>query len=262
MGSKKGTKNPLNAKHYLSAHPLYKVWATVKNRCHNPNEPSYRHYGALGVKMCPEWLNDPKAFIEWALVNGWKKGLQIDKDIIPARKGLKPVLYSSETCMFVTRKVNCNHRTTSRVLEYNGVKKTLAQWSEELGINESTIHGRINTFGYSVEKALSEPVSFNKPLAEPKHQTLVTRDGLTKNISEWCKFYGISVHTFQSRVRSGRSFEDALTGENERKRLTLDAKVEVLRLHENGESQTAIARVLNLKRTSVGRIIHSKNNDV
>jgi hypothetical protein len=211
MGKRKGIPNPQNAKHYLSTHPLYWLWASVKNRCYNSNERSYKDYGAVGVKMCDEWLNDPKAFIEWALANGWKKGLQIDKDIIAAKIGLKPILYSPERCLFVTRKQNCNQRKSSRIIEYNGVRKTLMQWSEELGINHTTLAMRLKDYGYSVERAFSEPVSFNKPGAKPKHERLIIRDGIAKNLSEWCQIYGISIPTFRSRVRSGFSFEDALT---------------------------------------------------
>ena len=145
--SKKGIPNPLNAKHYLSTHPAYRIWAGIKKRCYNSNDPTYADYGALGVIMCPEWKDNPEAFILWALKNGWEKGLQIDKDIIAAKIGIPPLLYSPETCLVVTRKENCNQRRNSRMIEYGGEKKTLTQWSEILGIKHTTLTMRLKEYG-------------------------------------------------------------------------------------------------------------------
>lgn len=142
--------------HGLSGTPIYDLWATVKNRCYNVNEPSYPEYGGRGVIMCDEWKNDPAAFVEWAKKNGWKKGLQIDKDIIAMKLRLEPLLYSPDRCQFVTAKTNGTATRKSRYIEYNGVTKTLAQWSDELGIGRSTILLRLDVYGYSIEKALTK----------------------------------------------------------------------------------------------------------
>lgn len=50
---------------------LYSVWASMKNRCYNPHEKSYRYYGGRGISICAEWLNDFAAFYEWAMSNGY-----------------------------------------------------------------------------------------------------------------------------------------------------------------------------------------------
>ncbi len=41
---------------------LYLVWAGMKNRCHNPNQPHYPRYGGLGIKVCDEWRGSFAAF--------------------------------------------------------------------------------------------------------------------------------------------------------------------------------------------------------
>jgi len=88
-------KNP------LIRHPLYSTYHSMKRRCFNSSCASYKYYGAKGVRICDEWLNDFKAFYDWAIANGWKKGLQIDKDI----KG-NGLLYSPESCCIVPPKDN------------------------------------------------------------------------------------------------------------------------------------------------------------
>jgi hypothetical protein len=45
--------------------PLYRLWLRIKRRCYDPNAHNYRWYGALGVKMADEWLNDAGAFIAY-----------------------------------------------------------------------------------------------------------------------------------------------------------------------------------------------------
>jgi hypothetical protein len=140
--------------HGQSEHPLYAVWENMLSRCYNKKVKSYNNYGGRGVTMCPEWKNDPGAFIRWGLSNGWKKGLQLDKDI---KGGL---LYSPETCIFITVKENCNNRRTSRYITYNGETKTLIQWCETFNVQAPTLHGRIAKHG--VEKAFKLSIKNNE----------------------------------------------------------------------------------------------------
>ena len=95
-------KTKHNYRNVNKTHPLYRCWNSIKNRCYNPNVKGYKFYGALGITMCNEWLNNPKAFIEWGLVNGYKKGLVIDKDYLCDKLGFSPKIYSPQTCRFIT----------------------------------------------------------------------------------------------------------------------------------------------------------------
>lgn len=44
-----------NTKHGLSYHPLYSIWAHLKDRCDNPNNDSYHNYGGRGIKYNFRW---------------------------------------------------------------------------------------------------------------------------------------------------------------------------------------------------------------
>lgn len=97
-------------------HPkLYDVWKGMKARCSNVNNSSYKNYGAKGVKVCEEWVHDFKAFFNWCINNGYESGLELDKDIISNRKGLKPNLYSPDRCMFVTSEINAQNRSVNKI---------------------------------------------------------------------------------------------------------------------------------------------------
>lgn len=45
----------------------------LKKRCYNPKSTHYKYYGGRGIKECDEWLNDFKAFYDWAYANGYKE---------------------------------------------------------------------------------------------------------------------------------------------------------------------------------------------
>lgn len=68
-------------KHGLRHHPLYVKWKSIKNRCYNENDPSYKTWGGRGISVCAEWLNDPAAFIDYilSLPNAMQPGLSIDR---------------------------------------------------------------------------------------------------------------------------------------------------------------------------------------
>lgn len=80
-------------------HSLHSVWTDMKQRCLNPNAKAYKYYGAKGVKIVDEWLTY-EPFYNWAINNGWKDGLELDKD---THGGM---LYGPNTCVFITHEEN------------------------------------------------------------------------------------------------------------------------------------------------------------
>lgn len=71
------------------------------DRCYNMRDSDFKYYGAKGVIVCDEWRSNPVLFFEWAIENGWKEGLQLDKDINGTGK-----LYCPKYCQIVTPKEN------------------------------------------------------------------------------------------------------------------------------------------------------------
>lgn len=105
---------PITTKPYRN-HPLYDVWKGMKARCYDKNHISYHRYGGKGVVVCELWRTDFKPFYDWCIANGWKKGLQIDKDIKAKELGLEPNLYSPERCQFVTCAINCRDKDSIKL---------------------------------------------------------------------------------------------------------------------------------------------------
>ena len=72
------------------------VWYGMKRRCSGKDDNSYAR---RGIKVCEEWLGSFESFHKWALNNGWRHGLHIDR--IDNDKG-----YSPDNCRFITQKEN------------------------------------------------------------------------------------------------------------------------------------------------------------
>lgn len=72
-----------NIKHGGSARgnktDLYARWEGMKKRCFQPKCKSYKDYGGRGISVCDEWKNDYGAFRDWALSNGFRPDLTIER---------------------------------------------------------------------------------------------------------------------------------------------------------------------------------------
>jgi len=68
-----------NTTHGLTTHGLYQVWKNMIRRCYNCNDSQFQYYGNRNINVCFQWRHSPTEFIGWALKNGWRKGLFLDR---------------------------------------------------------------------------------------------------------------------------------------------------------------------------------------
>ncbi|MDQ7818655.1 MAG: hypothetical protein RDU14_16640 [Melioribacteraceae bacterium] len=87
---------------------LYKVYHGMIQRCTNENSTSYESYGGRGIKVCKEWSDNPQLFFEWAMANGYLKGLQIDRENNDGN-------YDPTNCRFITSQNNNRNRRSSKI---------------------------------------------------------------------------------------------------------------------------------------------------
>ena len=110
-------KQSKNTKHGLESHELYGRWQSMKQRCYNPKNKDYAKYGAKGVTVCSEWINDFKAYYDWCISNGYSQELFLDKDIKSNELNIHPAVYSPDTCQFVTMKRNSQEAAGVKVIQ-------------------------------------------------------------------------------------------------------------------------------------------------
>ncbi len=129
---------------------LYRIWIGVKTRCYNPNSGNYKYYGEKGITVCDEWLHNFQAFYDWAMANGYKDGLTLDRK--DNSKG-----YSPDNCKWSTMKEQAQNTSQTLKLSYEGQTKTLSEWSDITGIPKNVLKQRIK-YGWSAEKTLTTQV--------------------------------------------------------------------------------------------------------
>ena len=128
-----------NPKHNMCGTKIYNVYKSMRERCFNKNDKNYRHYGGRGIKICDEWLDKENGFMNfynWAIKNGYKKGLTLDRINVDGN-------YSPSNCRWTTMKEQSNNRRNNNYITYNGETHTLTQWSEILNIKYGTLQNRI-----------------------------------------------------------------------------------------------------------------------
>ncbi len=126
---------------------LKRIWFGIKTRCCNKNHKDYPAYGGRGICVCNEWFFDFDSFYQWSLNNGYKEDLSIDRICNDGN-------YEPDNCRWVSPKVQSNNKRTSRFIEFDGRKHTIAEWSEITGICRNTIEARIKK-GLPIEKVLN-----------------------------------------------------------------------------------------------------------
>lgn len=137
---------------------LYSTWKNMKKRCYCKNNERYKNYGARGIKICDEWLNDFMSFYNWAINNGYKENLTIDRINNDGN-------YEPNNCRWATAKQQANNRRklkTSRYLTYKNKSQTVTEWCKEYNINYSTLSCRINKLKWNDEKALKDFIERKK----------------------------------------------------------------------------------------------------
>lgn len=136
-------------KHGKSGQRIYRVWAMMVQRCTNPNNDQFENYGARGITVCAEWLDDA-TFISWALANGYSDDLEIDRRD-------NDLGYGPGNCRFVTSSRNKRNTRKTVMIEWQGKPMPLADLADMTGIHKNTLRRRILKLGMSAEQAVKAP---------------------------------------------------------------------------------------------------------
>ena len=117
---------------------LYRRYQGIKKRCYNKKYNGFKNYGGRGIKIAEIWLGKDGFynFLIWALNNGYKKELQIDRINNECD-------YSPDNCRWVSRKTNINNRRNS--IKING--KTLSELADEMNYTYDNMWRRYKKYG-------------------------------------------------------------------------------------------------------------------
>lgn len=98
---------------------LYRIWANMKTRTTNRNRIGWKDYGGRGITVCDEWKDDFKAFYDWAMANGYRDDLTIDRINNDGN-------YEPGNCRWATRREQNENKRADRSLPVVCVETNLA----------------------------------------------------------------------------------------------------------------------------------------
>ena len=125
--------------------PTYQSWRSLRNRCNNKNTWNYARYGGAGIKYDPAW-NSYEAFLED--MGERPEGMTLDR--IDNSKN-----YCKDNCRWATAAEQQANRRNCMHLTYNGITKTAAEWSKQLGLAKGAVWNRIKA-GWPLELAVTK----------------------------------------------------------------------------------------------------------
>jgi len=121
-----------NIKHRKAGTPLYKVYYAMRGRCHNPKDHGYPKYGAKGIWVCDDWLRSFETFYDWAIKNGYQKGLSIDRKNVTGG-------YEPSNCRWETKAVqaqNIRPRSKTPYVHFNNHKQRYVARYQKNGVRK------------------------------------------------------------------------------------------------------------------------------
>ncbi len=130
--------------------PEYITWSSMIYRCTNTKWHRYDRYGGRGITICQRWLDSFENFLADV---GPKPEPHYTLERVDNDGNYEP----GNVC-WATRKQQARNRRSSRLLEFRGENRTMAEWGEITGIPAVTIEARLRVCGYTIEQALTQPL--------------------------------------------------------------------------------------------------------
>lgn len=139
-----------NFTHGRCGTPEWIAWQHILQRCLNPNDAGFHHYGGRGIKVCKRWLRFENFFADM----GKRPSPKHTIDRINNNGD-----YKLSNCRWATMKEQMNNTRGNRILTFNGKSQNTTQWANELGfISAHAITCRLTQLNWTVERALTTPV--------------------------------------------------------------------------------------------------------
>jgi hypothetical protein len=136
-------------KHGCCKTRIYQEHKRMKDRCNATTGMHYKNYGARGIKMCKEWQDDFLNFYNWAMANGYRDDLSIERIDVNGD-------YCPENCTWIPTSEQGENKTTSVKITYNEETHTVGKWAKIFGIPDHKLRDRLTKRKMTFEEALKD----------------------------------------------------------------------------------------------------------
>lgn len=121
-------------RHGLSHTGIHRSWSGMKNRCLNPKNTDFHHYGGRGIQVCERWLSFDNFLADMGA--SWSGGLTIERKNVNGD-------YDPSNCVWLPAKEQQkNKRTTVRALLF-GRHMTIPEIAHLARVSRGCIEQRI-----------------------------------------------------------------------------------------------------------------------
>ena len=179
--------------HNMSSTRIYNIWRQMKSRCYSPNCKRHKFYYDKGIIVCNEWKNDFVTFYNWAIENGYKENLTLDRIDNDGN-------YEPNNCRWATITEQNNNQSNNIKIRYNNKTYSVKEFSNEYKIKRDTLCYRLKK-GWSIKKIINTPIQSKKS---------IFFKGDYYTAKELAEKYSIKVGTLQTRISRNWTIEEAL----------------------------------------------------
>lgn len=124
--------------------PYYHVWASMLDRCRNPNNIQYADYGGRGIRVCEQW----KAYRNFAADMGPRPdGMTLDRINNDGN-------YEPGNCRWATRKEQQRNQRRAVYVMIEGQRYRAIELADRSGLKSDTIIARAKR-GLSYDEVMS-----------------------------------------------------------------------------------------------------------
>ncbi len=129
----------------LRSRPEYGPWCHMRGRCEKPEHKNYALYGGRGIRVCDRW----QEFANFLADMGDRPpGGTLDRIDVNGN-------YEPSNCRWATQKEQTRNKRTNHLIEYQGTRKPIGQWAEELGIPYNRLWQRLVKLQWTAERAFN-----------------------------------------------------------------------------------------------------------
>ena len=115
----------------------YRAWRKMRDRCYDSKDQSFANYGARSVRVCDRWLHSYENFLaDMGVCPSMKHTLDKDK------LGGDSMLYSPETCCWLTMAEQARNKRNNVFVIYNGKRMILMDACKLAGLEYITVWQR------------------------------------------------------------------------------------------------------------------------
>lgn len=141
----------ISTTHGKSKTKIYRVWASMVERCENPASQDYKNYGGRGITVCCEWRRSFEAFY-MDMGDSPFNGASLDRIDVNGH-------YNKDNCRWATPSKQAKNRRGAMYLTYKGETLHVSEWAEKTGVSLSALKTR-KLRGWSDVDALTLPYNF------------------------------------------------------------------------------------------------------